>query len=141
MKIIGSIVLPLVITASVVAQHPDEPFVTEHYYKAKWGYAEEFINLYKKNHYPLMKKLQEKGDILRIVVEKPRLHSSEDSRWDYRVILVWKNARVSYDSQSSEPYKRELYPDQVTFVKEEKRRFEILEAHWDIPTEVVNLDE
>jgi hypothetical protein len=26
-----------------------------------------------------------------------------------------------------------LFPDQETFNKEEQRRFEILEAHWDVP--------
>ena len=35
---------------------PGQPFVVEYYYKAKWGYAEEFLQLFKKNHYPLLKK-------------------------------------------------------------------------------------
>ena len=26
-----------------------------------------------------------------------------------------------------------LYPDQAAFKKEEQRRFEILDAHWDVP--------
>ena len=41
------------------AQTPPEtgkPFVVEYYYKAKWGYADEFLQLFKKNHYPLLKK-------------------------------------------------------------------------------------
>jgi hypothetical protein len=28
---------------------------------------------------------------------------------------------------------KRLYPDQETFRKEEQRRFEILDAHWDVP--------
>ena len=32
-----------------------------------------------------------------------------------------------------ERFKKELWPDQATFVKEEQRRFEILLAHWDLP--------
>ena len=39
------------------------PITIENYYKVKWGYADEFISLWKKNHYPLLKKLLEKGDI------------------------------------------------------------------------------
>ena len=39
-------------------------FAIESYYKVKWGYADEFIELWKKNHYPLLKKAQEKGDVL-----------------------------------------------------------------------------
>ncbi|MFO0508079.1 MAG: hypothetical protein ACK5YS_04340 [bacterium] len=39
------------------AQNPkDETFTIENYYKVKWGFAEEFLSLYKKNHYPLLKR-------------------------------------------------------------------------------------
>ncbi len=34
----------------------DKPFAVEYYYKVKWGFANEFIRLYKKNHHPLLKK-------------------------------------------------------------------------------------
>ena len=41
---------------------PKEYFIVENYYKVKWGFAEEFISLWKTNHYPLLKKAIEKGD-------------------------------------------------------------------------------
>jgi hypothetical protein len=31
-----------------------------------------------------------------------------------------------------------LFPDQQTFKKEENRRWEITEAHWDLPIRVVD---
>jgi len=31
----------------------DKPFVIEYYYKTKWGHADEFITLFRKNHYPV----------------------------------------------------------------------------------------
>ena len=34
---------------------------------------------------------------------------------------------------------KRLYPDQATFQKEEQRRFEILDAHWDVPLNELNL--
>ena len=61
------------VSAILYAQkNNDETFIIENYYKVKWGYAEEFISLYKKNHYPLLKKALEKGDLISIKVEKPR---------------------------------------------------------------------
>lgn len=30
------------------------PFTIEYYYKIKWGYAAEWMDLYKKNHYPIL---------------------------------------------------------------------------------------
>ena len=63
-------------------------FTIENYYKVKWGYADEFIGLWKKNHYPLLKKAEEKGDIISVKAEKPRYHSGEDTRWDFKVSIV-----------------------------------------------------
>src|SRR6516162_4186516 len=119
-----AIILFISFTASVswsVAQKPaDEPFILENYYKARWGYADEFIELYKKNHYPLLKKAIEKGDLISIKMEKPRLHDSEESRWDYRVTLVFKNAAAAYDANLTEPYKKALYPDLEKLKKDER---------------------
>jgi hypothetical protein len=42
------------------AQDKKDYFTIENYYKAKWGFAKEFINLWKVNHYPLLKKAIEK---------------------------------------------------------------------------------
>ena len=35
---------------------------------------------------------------------------------------------------------KKLYPDQATFQKEERRRFEILDAHWDVPLNEVDME-
>ncbi|MBI1769959.1 MAG: hypothetical protein HYR67_16455 [Bacteroidetes bacterium] len=119
---------------------PDATFTVENYYKVKWGYADEFISLYKKNHYPLLKKAQEKGDILQIIAEKPRLHDSEESRWDFRVTLVFKNVQTAVDPNLTEPYKKVLYPNLDQLVKEEQHRFELLLAHWDIEVQTLDIE-
>jgi hypothetical protein len=110
--------------------------VVEYYYKAKWGYADEFIQLFRKNHLPVLKKQIESGRILSVKIEKPRYHSTEDGRWDYRVTIVFKSAAVFHDPNApgaEEAIIKQLYPDQATFKREEQRRFEILIAHWDVP--------
>ena len=38
------------------------PYAVEYYYKVKWGHSEEFLTLFKKNHYPLLKKGVESGE-------------------------------------------------------------------------------
>ena len=111
-----------------------EFFIVENYYKVKWGYADEFINLWKSNHYPLLKKAIEKGDLISVTASKPKYHSGEDTRWDFRVTLVFKNAALAFDENLTEPYKKQLYPDQETYKKAEQHRFELLIAHWDIET-------
>jgi len=117
----------------------DEPFTLENYYKVKWGYADEFIDLWKSNHYPLLKKAQEKGDIISVAAEKPKLHSGEDTRWDFKVRIVFKNAALAFDPNLTTPYKQQLYPDQEKLKKDEQHRFELLIAHWDVMIDTVEL--
>jgi hypothetical protein len=126
--------------AQTVNQTADKPFVVEYYYKAKWGYADEFIRLFKKNHYPVLKKEKDLGRILKITASAPRYHTTEEGRWDYRVTIVWKNVAVATDDFDAQPLIRQLFPDQETFKKEEQRRFEILAGHWDVPVADVDLE-
>jgi len=118
----------------------EKPFVVEYYYKAKWGHADEFIALFRKNHYPVLKKNVELGRMLRVSAVMPVYHTTEDGRWDYRVTIVYKNAAVAHDNFDSTALLKQLYPDQETYKKEEQRRFEILDAHWDLPIKDVDLE-
>ena len=121
------------------AQDKKDYFTIENYYKVKWGFADEFINLWKVNHYPLLKKAIDKGDIISVVAEKPKLHSGEDTRFDFKVTLVFKNAALAFDHGLTEPYKKELYPDLKKLEKDEQHRFELLIAHWDVMIERIEL--
>lgn len=122
------------------AARAEQPYTVEYYYQTRWGYAAEFIRLFKKNHYPVLKKEMESGRILSVNAVAPRFHATEDRRWDYRVTIVFRNAQVASEPDpNAEAILRQLFPDQETFRREEQRRFEILLAHWDVPTIAVDL--
>jgi hypothetical protein len=131
----------VVASAQAVQKPQDQPFVVDYYYKAKWGFADEFIRLFKKNHYPVLKKQVDTGRILQVTAVRPRYHSTEDGRWDYRVTIVFKNLLAAHEAGGEESIIKQLYPDQETFRREEQRRFEILVAHWDVPILSVGLDQ
>src|ERR1700731_5440928 len=118
----------------------DRPFVVEYYYKTKWGHADEFIALFKKNHYPLLKKEMELGRILKVFAQAPRYHATEDGRWDFRTTIVFKNPQIANDNFDSAPLLNKLFPAQDSYKKEEQHRFEILDAHWDVPIKDFDLD-
>lgn len=118
----------------------EKPYAIEYYYKAKWGHAEEFIALFKKNHYPVLKKEMELGRILKVIAVTPRYHATEDGRWDFRTTLIFKSAQVANDDFDASVLIKQLFPDQDTYKREEQRRFEILDAHWDLPIKDYNLD-
>ena len=124
---------------NTAAKSADPSFTIENYYKVKWGFANEFINLWKTNHYPLLKKAQTKGDIISVTAEKPKLHSGEDTRWDFKVTIVYKNAALAFDADLTTPYKKELYPDLDKLTRDEQHRFELLIAHWDVMIEKIDL--
>jgi hypothetical protein len=113
---------------------PDQPYTMEYYYKVQWGHQQEFLQLFLKNHYPLLMKVVESGRMLSVKIEQPSNHMTEDSRWDFRVTIRFKNSTVATTANPDEErIIKQLWTDQATYQREEQRRFEILLAHWDLP--------
>lgn len=112
----------------------DQPYTVEYYYKVQWGHQTEFLQLFLKNHFPLLQKIQSTGRIVDLKIETPAYHTTEDGRWDYRVTIRYKNSTLATTSNpEEEKFIKQLWPDQATYQKEEQRRFEILLSHWDLP--------
>ena len=125
---------PLVAQGAPTQTAAGQPYTIEYYYKCQWGHQAEFLQLFLKNHYPLLEKIQATGRILSLKIESPAYHTTEDGRWDYRVTIRYKDSTVATTANpDEEAFIKELWPDQETYRKEEQRRFEILLGHWDLP--------
>jgi hypothetical protein len=112
----------------------DQPYTMEYYYKVQWGHQQEFLQLFLKNHYPLLQKNVESGRMISVKIETPANHMTEDARWDYRVTIRFKNSTLATTANpDEEKLIHQLWPDQETYKHEEQRRFEILLSHWDLP--------
>jgi hypothetical protein len=140
MKSLRILFLVLASSISLLAQgappqgSADQPYIMEYYYKLQWGHQQEFLQLFLKNHYPLLKKIVESGRMLSVKIETPANHMTEDARWDYRVTIGFKNSTAATTANpQEESLIKQLWPDQETYKREEQRRFEILLAHWDLP--------
>jgi hypothetical protein len=126
--------LPLLAQGAPPQGAPDAPYTVEYYYKVQWGHQQEFLDLFLKNHYPLLQKIVASGRMTSVKIETPANHMTEDSRRDYRVTIVFKNSTVATTTNpDEETLIKTLYPDQATYKREEQRRFELLLAHWDLP--------
>lgn len=139
-RVLLSLLIACFVAAPALAQGAppqggaDKPYTIEYYYKVQWGHQQEFHDLFLKNHYPLLKKIQSTGRMVAIKIEAPAYHTTEDGRWDYRVTITYKNSAVATTANpDEEAFIKQLWPDQETYKKEEQRRFEILAAHWDLP--------
>jgi len=112
------------------------PTTTENYYKTLPGHQQDFLQLFMKNHYPILAKELADGRIVSFKMETPTAYMPEDVRWDYRVTIVSKapsGSNADYEAK----LKLQLWPDQDTFKREEKQRFDNVLAHWDITVTAV----
>jgi hypothetical protein len=87
MKIISITFLLCFVSFGVFAQgappqgSADQPYVMEYYYKVQWGHQQEFLQLFLKNHYPLLMEGVKKGRMISVKIETPANHMTEDARW------------------------------------------------------------
>ena len=128
------------VTAGAAEQDGEKPFVVEYYYKARWGYADEFIRLFKKNHYPVLKDQMRTGRITAVRAYVPTYHGDGRADWTFAVAITFKDAAAFTGPSNEDEITRRLFPDQTTFRREEQRRFEILDAHWDVPLNELDMD-
>ena len=109
---------------------------TWYFYTVKWGYQGEFLDLFQKNHYPILKAQLDAGVFVSVKTFVPENHGDGRADWTFAVELVEAAKPPAFDQDA---VVKKLYPDQARFQKEEQRRFELLVAHWDVPLNVVDM--
>ncbi len=111
-----------------------------YFYRVKWGFQEEFVTLFTRNHLPVLRDQIKSGRIVDVRTYVPTYHGDGRADWTFAVAITFKDtAAMTGPSPDAEIAKR-LYPDQEAFRKEEQRRFELLDAHWDVPLNELRLD-
>src|SRR5512133_3200003 len=100
--LLTSISLPALAQGAPPHASADQPYTMEYYYKVQWGKQQEFLQLFLKNHYPLLQKNVESGRAVSVKIETTANHMTEESRWDYRVTITFKNSTVGTTSNPEE---------------------------------------
>lgn len=116
--------------AQPAKQQAEPPYIVEWVYRVKLGHQDEFWQIFKKYQIATLNKEKELGQVLKYEVFRPGLHTSEDYRWDYRIVIYYKNAASSSGGGAIE---KQLFPDQATMKREETHRWDLTELHWDLP--------
>jgi hypothetical protein len=115
----------------------EKPETIEWVYRIQYGHRDEWFRIFKKYQIAILERQKQLGYVKDFTIWAPSLHTSEDSRWDYRVIIT----RASHDAPSGESedeIARQLFPDLATFHREEDRRWELTTNHWDLPIHQVD---
>jgi hypothetical protein len=111
-----------------------------YFYRVKWGHQDEFVELFQKNHYPVLKEGIKAGKMTAVRTFVPTYHGDGRADWTFAVAITFKDAAAMVGPSGEEEIVRRLFPDQATFRKEEQRRFEILDAHWDVPLNELDME-
>lgn len=107
-----------------------EPYQVEWVYHVKYGYQQEWWKLFQKYQIAILDREKQLGFVSEYHIDKPGLHTSEDARWDYRIVITYPN----YDGSRHEgEVERQLFPDRADLTKAENRRWELTVNHWDLP--------
>jgi hypothetical protein len=133
---LAALLVPALCAPCALAE--EKPVHVAYYYKVRWGFQQEFERLFFKNHYPVLKEqMGEGGRIKDVSVYRPTFHGEGRADWTFLVVITFSSFEALGGPSPDEAIAKRLYPDQEAFKREEQRRFEILDAHWDVPlTEV-----
>jgi hypothetical protein len=108
----------------------DRPYEVEWVYRVQYGHQDEWWKIFQRYQIAILDREKQLGFVTKYVVERPGLHTSEDSRWDYRVVINYANwAGSTHEGE----VQRALFPDQTVLKQEEQRRWELTLNHWDLP--------
>ena len=127
-------VLGVVLTIGAAQAQPPKPGVkgyeVEWVYRVRYGFIDEWWDIFRKYQLPILDRAKELGYVLDYRVYHPQLHTDEASRWDYRVEITYRDAEAgSHEDEIA----AKLFPDAATRKRDENRRWELTENHWDLP--------
>ena len=105
--------------AGPAASANEKPYLVEWVYKVKWGYADEFWQLFKKYQIATLNREKELGYVTSYTVYRPGLHAGEDSRWEYRIVITYKNIGSSGHGSEVE---KQLFPEPSRYSRPRRTR-------------------
>ena len=109
----------------------DAPVTIAYYYRTRWGAHDEFVELFERHHWPILREQLGTGRFLAVEAKTPRFHGDGRADWDFLVTITYRDW-AAVEAHSDAEIARRLFPDQEAYRSAEERRFELLDAHWDV---------
>ena len=110
------------------------PVTILYFYKTRWGAHDEWVELFERNHWPILREQVRTGRLLAVQRYVPRFHGDGRADWDALVVIEYRDW-AAVGEHSDEKIAARLFPDRDRHRAEERQRFALLEAHWDVPLE------
>jgi hypothetical protein len=107
-----------------------KPVTAQYFYRIKWGFQDEFVELFDRNHWPLLRAQVASGRMLEVHAYETRFHGDGRQDWTFEVTITYRDW-AAMEEHTDPALIAKLYPDDKKLKREEQRRFELIEAHWD----------
>ena len=137
--------LPFVLTSAARSQATigagdGKNTVSVDFYKVPPGRQDEWLALYKKNHYPIMQYQKAHGQVISETIYTRAVHELSPS-WDFAIVIVAPPAdKRPKPEYSRSQLIRKFFPDVDDYVKGEKARWSLTLEHWDESWTEVDID-
>ncbi len=95
-------------SAQAPAKSAETGKTTWYFYTVAWGHQDEFLDLFARNHYPLLKALEAAGHYTRVRTYVPTYHGDGRADWTFAVELVEPANPPQVDEEAADVKK--LFP-------------------------------
>ena len=125
-------ILPAPVWAQALS--PTNTYTEEWVYRIKMGHQQEWWDIFRRYQVPELDALKRSGDVLSYSIVRANLHMDEGARWDYRIVVVFKDFNtVGSLVQREDRLLLDLFPDVAARKSAETRRWDLTLNHWDLP--------
>lgn len=118
------------VTHAQAARPGVEGYEVEWVYRVRYGFIDEWWDLFRKVEVPVLDRARQLGYVLDYRIYRPTQHTDENARWDYRVQITYKDYASA--SKLGALYD-EVLPNVAARKKDDQRRWELTTNHWDLP--------
>ena len=94
------------------------PVAVLYFYRTKWGAHNEFVGLFRKNHWPILREELEAGRYIDVQMATPRFHGDGRADWDVLVSITYRDWAAIAEHTDAEIARR-LFPDQERYAEEQ----------------------
>ena len=117
-----------------------KPTVHVDFYRLPPGRQDEWLALYKKWHFPIMKYQKEHGQVTSETVYTRAVHELSPN-WDIAIVIIAPApGKIPKADKSRQDLIRSLYPNLDEYVAAEKQRWALTLEHWDEQWVEVDID-
>ena len=67
------------------------PITVAYYYRVRWGALDEFIELFERNHWPILREQLSAGRFLDVRAATPRFHGDGRADWNFLVTITFRD--------------------------------------------------